>query len=43
MPLDFANMTLKEKKRLMDLDQLSKDNIQVTFEAKSTKMREFSL
>lgn len=38
MPLDFANMTLKEKKRLMDLDQLSKDNIQVTFEAKSTKM-----
>eukprot|EP01083_Nonionella_stella_P083667 231409_1 len=42
MPLGFENMTLKEKKRIKDLDDLSKNDIQVTFEAKSSKLRKFS-
>ena len=43
MPLGFENMTLKEKKRVRDLDNLSKNDIQVTFEAKSNKLRKFSV
>jgi ATP-binding cassette subfamily F protein 2 len=42
MPLGFENMTLKEKKRIKDLDDLSKNDIQVTFEANSSKLRKFS-
>lgn len=36
--IDFANMSLKERKRAQALDDLAEDNIQVTYEAKSTKI-----
>lgn len=36
--LDMSNMTLKERKRAEALDQLSKDNIVVTYESKAGKL-----
>jgi ATP-binding cassette subfamily F protein 2 len=36
--IDMANLSLKERKRAEALDNLSKDNINVTYEAKSGKL-----
>lgn len=36
--LEFSNMTLKERKRAQALDELSKNDIVVTYESKATKM-----
>lgn len=38
VPLDFANMTLKERKRHEALEQLNKDEIVVTYESKAKKL-----
>lgn len=38
LPESFANMTLKERKRALALDELAKNNIIVNYAAKSTKL-----
>lgn len=38
MPIGFENMSLKEKKRITALDDLSKNNINVTYESKAGKL-----
>ncbi len=39
MPIGFENMTLKEKKRVQALEDLSKNDINVTYESKAGKLR----
>lgn len=38
LPLGFENMTLKEKKRVLALEELNKNEIVVTYETKSNKL-----